>query len=107
MYEEFPHVVTFQISSEVEDELGGKSITWTDLKTSEAHFQPVSGKEFYESKQIQSSVQCNIYIPYDSEINEQLRVVYNGDPYYILAVLDQGGLNEVMMLKCTSKQGSQ
>lgn len=98
---EYPHIITIQYLSQSDDGAGGYTDSWHDLKTIEAHIQPISGNEYYQSQKLQNPVEVDVYLPYDSEIKSTMRVLSNGEILNIKAVLDQGGMNEVLLLKCS------
>jgi SPP1 family predicted phage head-tail adaptor len=98
---EYPHTITVQHLTTIDDGAGGHTEVWHDLKTVEAHIQPISGNEYYQSQKLQNPVEIDIYTPYDGDIQPTMRALCNGEPVNIKAVLDQGGMNEVLLLKCS------
>lgn len=98
----YPHVITIESYTESNDDLGGHSEDWAPFLTDiEAHIQPISGTEYYQAQQIQNPVQVDIYTPYNGVIQANMRIVFEGKTLNIKSVLDQGGMNEVMLLKCS------
>lgn len=97
----YPHTVTLQTFTSVNDGMGGHTETWADIKTIQAHVQPIGGTEYYQAQQLQNPVEMDVFAPYDAYIKPSMRLVYDGQVLSIKAVLDQGGINEILLLKCS------
>jgi SPP1 family predicted phage head-tail adaptor len=100
---DFPHLIDIQIESKVSDGAGGNVTNWVTLKTVEAHVQPISGNILLQAQQIQSNINHKVFMEYDDEITSKMRVLYNNKPLTISNIIDQGGLNEIMVLMCNGK----
>lgn len=101
MVDEFPHEISIYYSERVQDEGGGWENKWRLLKEAiAAHVQPISGQQYYFAQQLRNPVVMDVYIPFDPAIKPQMRIVYRGIPMMIEAVLNQGGMDEIMLLKC-------
>jgi SPP1 family predicted phage head-tail adaptor len=96
---EYPHTATVQQYTEVSDGAGGHTKEWRDLKPIVAHIQPISGNEYYQAQKIQNPVEVDVYTPFDGDIKVSMRLVTGGGVLDIKAVLDQGGMNEILLLK--------
>ena len=48
----FPHNITFQTYTEVDDGMGGKIKTWADAFSTAAHVQPVNSSEFVVNRPV-------------------------------------------------------
>lgn len=100
MVDEFPHEISIYYSERVQDEGGGWENKWLPLKEAIAHVQPISGQQYYFAQQLRNPVVMDVYIPFDPAIKPQMRIVHRGIPMMIEAVLNQGGMDEIMLLKC-------
>jgi SPP1 family predicted phage head-tail adaptor len=98
---EYPHTVIVQTFIKIDDGAGGFTENWVDLKTIEAHIQPISGNEYYHAQKIQNPVEVDVYTPYDSDIQSTFRLKNGNEVLNIKAVLNQGGMNEILLLKCS------
>ncbi|MDF2902371.1 MAG: hypothetical protein K0S25_9 [Bacillus sp. (in: firmicutes)] len=98
---DYPHTLTVQNFNPSDDGAGGHTKEWYDLKSIEAHIQPISGNEYYQAQRLQNPVEIDVYTPYDIEIKPTMRLKVDDEVLNIKAVLDQGGMNEVLLLKCS------
>ena len=102
---EYPHEITFQTFTSIEDEGGGSKEDWIDHGESEALVIPLSGTEFYQAQQTQNPVDYDVYIPYRDDITANMRVVFRGDILDVKVVLpsliDINGDYEKLCLKCS------
>lgn len=100
---EFPHTITFQKATTVSNGMGGTSLVWVNFKDAEAHVIPISGDTYFIAQQSQSKITFKVFLEFDAEITPSLRVIHKEDEILnINAVLDQGGLGEILCLMCES-----
>ncbi|WP_077325776.1 phage head closure protein [Virgibacillus siamensis] len=126
----FPHNITFQTYTEVDDGMGGKIKTWADAFNTVAHVQPVNSSEYVEARKLVNPIDHNIFFPYiaqrieeyfispvqtneqDMTVSGNMRVKWNDRTdskgnNFILELrsnpLDQGGMGEIMMVKAELK----
>jgi len=98
----YPHVIDVESFISTDDGMGGSTEEWSVVLTAiEAHVQPISGNEYYQAQQIQNPVEVDIFTPYNEVISSSMRVKHDGKILNIKSVLDQGGMNEVLLLKCS------
>lgn len=101
IYEEFPHVVTFQRVEKVSDGGGGYVEKFTDYLTTEAFVGGITSREYYQAQQLQNPVDCNVYFPYRNDIEKTMRIIYESKVLTLKSEpIDQGGMHEIMNLKC-------
>jgi SPP1 family predicted phage head-tail adaptor len=99
----FPHTIDIEEYTQTSDGMGGHTETWSTIQNGlQAHVQPISGREYYQAQQIQNPVNMDVYTPYNEVIKPSMRVLYNGMKLNIISVIDQGGMNEIMSLKCAT-----
>jgi SPP1 family predicted phage head-tail adaptor len=96
----YPHDVVIENEVKVPDGSGGNTITWSVFKNVNAHVQPISGRAFFEAQQIESKINYKVFIDYDEQITNRMWVNFQGKRLMIDTIIDQGGLNEVMVLMC-------
>lgn len=100
-YDEFPHTFTVQKLEKVPDGGGGYEEKYVDFITINGFVCGVSSREFYQAQQLQNPVDCNVYYPYRTDIDKTMRIIYeNKILIFKSAPIDQGGMHEIMNLKC-------
>lgn len=103
---EYPHEITIESFTKIDDGGGGYTEEWSTFATSEAFVVPLSGTEFYRAQQTQNPVDYDIYLPYREDITPSMRVVFREKIIQIKAVLpsliDINGDYEKLCLKCSS-----
>jgi SPP1 family predicted phage head-tail adaptor len=104
---DFPHVISIEIESTLSDGSGGYEQAWIPLKSINAFVQPISGKTFFQAQQMDSQINHKVFVPYDEEIQSNydektnMRVIFKGGKSLVIDnFIDQGGLNEIMVLVC-------
>jgi SPP1 family predicted phage head-tail adaptor len=98
---ELPHLIDIQIETKVPDGSGGHTKDWTLFKSVNAFVQPISGRNFFQAQQIETKINYKVFMDYDETITNKMRVVHQDKPLTINTVIDQGGLNEIMVLMCS------
>jgi SPP1 family predicted phage head-tail adaptor len=97
----YPHEVVIENEAKVSDGSGGYSTDWVAFKNVNAHVQPISGRTFFEAQQIESKINYKVFMEYDKEISNTMRVNYQDKHLTIDTIIDQGGLNDIMVLMCS------
>lgn len=101
MYEEFPHTVTFQKKERVSDGMGGGTDEWVNVFTTEAHVQPITGRNRILAQQLETPVTTKVYYPYQEGAKPGMRIQHGSNTLRMDSdPIDQGGLGEVMMVEC-------
>jgi SPP1 family predicted phage head-tail adaptor len=100
---EFPHVITLEEETSVSDGAGGHESSWQPFKTVNAFVQPISGKTFFHAQKIESEINHKVFMVYDEDVKSNMRVLYKGKPLTIDNIIDQGGLNEILVLMCVGE----
>ena len=77
--------VTFQTSTQVKDQLGGYSSTWTGVNSVWAYVNPTKGSESLEASQIVNGQVYEMKVYYDDVpgLDMHYRVEYGGEVYEI------------------------
>jgi SPP1 family predicted phage head-tail adaptor len=97
-------MVEIQNYSTVPDGSGGYSQEWTKFKEVEAHVQPISGGEYFQAQQLEAKINYKVFTDFDGEITSGMRILYQNKVLTIDTVIDQGGLNEIMVIMCVESQ---
>jgi SPP1 family predicted phage head-tail adaptor len=103
------HQVTIQTSSVTQSSTGALTTTWAAFATDIwADIEPISGREFFSSQQVQSNVTTRVRIRHLAGVREKMRVKYvNRDSetlyYDIEAVLPVNERGAEMHLMCVKR----
>ncbi|MDA7028458.1 phage head closure protein [Bacillus sp. CLL-7-23] len=101
IYDEFPHEITFQKLESIPDGGGGYDEKYVDYLTIHGFVCGISSREFYQAQQLQNPVNCNVYYPYRTDIDQTMRIIYANQILTLKsAPIDQGGMHKIMNLKC-------
>lgn len=58
-------------------------------------------QEYYQAQRLQNPVDCNVYFPYRKDIVKTMRIIYENKVLTLKSdPIDQGGMHEIMNLKC-------
>lgn len=98
------HRITFQQESLTPDGMGGSTKTWTSLGTVSAQVEPLSGKEFFQAQQIQSSVTHKVTMRYRANTIPSLRILFGTRTFDVNAVLDPEERHIQLILLCTERK---
>lgn len=97
LYDEYPHVVTFQMYAKVPDGAGGYVQDWVDTLTIDAFMDTPSSREIFAAMQLQNPLDRNLYYAYRTDVNEKMQCIYEGETYELTGKpQNQGGQHEVM-----------
>jgi SPP1 family predicted phage head-tail adaptor len=94
------HRVTIQEKIVADDELKQQSETWTDIATVWASVEPLSGREYFASKQVNADISVKITMRCRKDITPDMRVVFNEVVYEILSVINPEERNISLILMC-------
>lgn len=95
------HRVAIQQRDATKDAFGQPAQTWTTLFTTWAMIEDISGKELIAAMAINSEVSTHIFIRWRAGITTANRVLYQGTPYNIQAVVDPTGRKRELHLVCS------
>ena len=83
-------IITFEKKTSGQDEYGHMQDGWTYLKDKFASKLKNSPRNNYESEGRQVTYTTTFYIRYDSDIDYNCRIKYNGSYYYIETIGEEG-----------------
>jgi SPP1 family predicted phage head-tail adaptor len=95
------HRVTIQLPVESQNDFGEVITTWQDYKTVWAVVLPLTGREYFASRQVNAEVTVQIQMRYIPGITPKMRVVEGSKVYEIEAVMDVEGKKKELQLLCT------
>ena len=81
------HRVTIQKSTNTQSDTGASVQAWVDHKKVWSTYQPLTGKESFTEDQEQASLMVLFRMRYLSGITADMRVIYDGLTYNIIAPL--------------------
>ena len=109
-----PHVIQDEHGAPIEDEFGAPIIVpseeeggedkvvenprYEDFATVWASLEAMTGKEFFASQQVQSTVTQRIRIRSREGITQDMRVVYGNRIFNIVAILPDNRLRETVLM---------
>jgi SPP1 family predicted phage head-tail adaptor len=94
------HPIIIQEVTETQSETGAPAETWSTFAEVWAAIEPLRGREFFASKQIQAEVTTRIRIRYLEGITPKMRVLWGERIYLIDAIIDLEERHREMQLMC-------
>jgi SPP1 family predicted phage head-tail adaptor len=80
--------------------LGQASNSWASMLDVWAAVEPLRGREFFAAGQTQSEVTTRITIRWRQGVTSAMRVVWRGQPFDIIAVVEPEGQRQTLELMC-------
>lgn len=90
--------ITIQTFTEVQSNTGQPVKTWADLTATPgmwAEVKPPTGSEQFQSRQVNAIAETTFNVRYRSDLNVEMRVVYETTPYDIQALTEIGRQEEL------------
>jgi len=94
------HRITIQQPVESSNTFGEVEKTWQDIATVWASIEPLRGREYFDSQQINAEVTTRIRIRYRPGIKPKMRVVYGERIFDIQSVIDVEERHKEIHLMC-------
>lgn len=83
--------IIFQTKTEDKNTYGEKSVTsWADTFTEWGNILELKGKESFEASQLVQKADIRLKIRYRTNIDEEMRFVYNNNYYDIYSITELG-----------------
>lgn len=92
--------VTIQQATEAPNTIGEPVLTWIEHKSVWAHVQPFSGREYFDAKGIEASLDIRVTIRYLSTVTIGMRVLYDGRIFDIQSVINRDESRDFTELMC-------
>ncbi len=94
--------ITIQNTTASQDTYGAQNITWENFAVNRpAEVTPLSGREFFDAQQTQSSIEVRFKIRYIRGIKPKMRILYNGEGYDIQSVINLNERNREFQILCS------
>lgn len=90
--------ITIQQKSAARDSYGAEVVTWVPFAVVSASVSSPTGREFFGSAQVNSTVTTKFGIRYLAGVTTAMRISYDGELYNIVAVLDTDRRADLMLL---------
>lgn len=97
------HRITIQYKVVVKDTYGAETITWTTYHSCWAEIEPLTGREFLESRQTQAEEMLRMTTRYKSGITPAMRVSWSSRYFDIQSVIEVEELGREIQLMCTEQ----
>ena len=96
------HRVEVQEATETRDAHGGVTRAWSKISDGPlwASVDPLSGRELFEAKQVDSEVSIGVRMRYDARVIASHRIRHDGRNLHILSVVNDRDINKSMLLMC-------
>lgn len=95
------HRIVLQSPTRTRDSTGGFTTTWTNEATVWAAIEPLSGREFFEIKQIQAETSVRVIIRHRDGITTDWRISHGGKFYDITGVINESERDRMITLFCS------
>ena len=83
------HRITIQSATESQDTYGEPIKTWSTFLTTWASVEPIKGKEFWESQQVNAQVTHKIIMRHRDGLNPKMRVSWDDRTFEIKAIMNE------------------
>ena len=90
--------ITIQQKSVTRDAEGGEIVTWAVFAVVSASVQSITGREFFASAQVNSTVTTKFGIRWLDGVTTAMRISYASKLYNIVTVLDSDRRADLMLL---------
>lgn len=94
------HEITIQEPTATQNAVGEETLSWSDYATVRASVEPMSGREYWNSKQVQSEITHEIRIRYYPGVTSEMRVSWGNRVFEIESVINVNERNREMILMC-------
>jgi len=94
----FRHRIVIQRPVEQQNEFGEAITSWKDIAEVWAIVEPLQGREYFASQQLQSEVTTRFTIRYVSNLNTKMRLKWQDQVYDIQEIINSKGINRVLQL---------
>lgn len=82
--------VIFQTKTESKSDYGELVASWSNTFTTWANVLEIKGKESFEASQIVEKADIRLKIRFRTNVDEEMRFVYNGNSYDIYSISELG-----------------
>lgn len=97
MKNDMRHRITFRSRGSGQNAFG-EELDYSDVKSVWASVEKLLGREMFAAQAVNSSAEVKFRCHYQSDINEQMRIVHNDVHYDILSIANVMGLNRETLI---------
>lgn len=94
------HQITIQSATETQNAFGEPAKTWATFATVWAAIEPISGREFYQNRQIGGEISHRVEMRYLSGVTPKMRILYGSRYFDIESVINEKERNVKHILMC-------
>lgn len=94
------HSLTIQTATETQNDHGEVVKAWSEFAVVNGSIDPLSGREFWRSRQVQADVTHVVTIRYLPGVIPKMRVLHGSRVLYITSVLNSDERNRELQLLC-------
>jgi SPP1 family predicted phage head-tail adaptor len=95
------HKITIEQKQITRDAQGGEIVTWITFAAGVwTDAQPLRGREYVTLRAAQADISIRFAMRYLAGVNPAMRVIWGGNPYEIVDVIDVGGRRRELELMC-------
>lgn len=96
------HLITIQHKVPTTGAMGTKVVTWANfLERVPAEYEPLRGRDFVAANQSQAELTAVFRIRYRSDIDADMRIVFDGEPFEIVGKpIDWKGRRQMLEIMC-------
>lgn len=98
------HKITIERESQVQDNVGGYSSSWSTLSQPFAFIKPMSGNERFWANRLESNLTHRIFLRYITDITTKDRIIYDGREFQIRAIINVEERDKWLELHCVEGQ---
>jgi len=100
---QFRHRVSVQQLAGGQDETGQEEAGWAEIAQRWASIEPLSGREFFQGKQLEAEVTVRIRMRYLRGLTPKMRVVYGARAFDVQHVINVEERNRELELLCIER----
>lgn len=94
------HVIAIQVNQGTQNDAGELVPSWVTTITGRASVEPITGREFFDARQVQSEVTHRVRMRYRSGIVPTMRILFESRILMVEAVIDVGERQRELHLMC-------
>lgn len=94
------HRVTLQEYTATRDSYGAELEAWVDIATAWASVEPLTGKEYFQTQQINAEISTKVTIRFKAGVAAKMRLIYNDRVFEIISVINTEEKDVQLVLMC-------
>ncbi|NTW70675.1 MAG: phage head closure protein [Eubacteriaceae bacterium] len=96
--------ISIEAYTPTRDSYGAEIASWNEVAKVWAEVAPLSGKEYFSSKQVNSEVTTKITIRYLEGLNTKMRIAFKNRIYDILSIINPEERNGSLVFMCKESE---